>query len=79
MTSVGGPEAPIVLAQRTARLCAAILDRHDTVPASPFSTAVNIDSIQSHPHLFVAFVDPGDRVTVVDAGHLQSEPGLSCG
>ena len=28
-------------AQRPARLCAAILDRRDTVPAPPFSTAVN--------------------------------------
>jgi putative transposase len=36
-----GPVAPIVPSQRTARLCAAILDRRDTVPAPPFSTAVN--------------------------------------
>jgi hypothetical protein len=27
--------------RRTARLCAAILDCRDTVPAPPFSTAVN--------------------------------------
>lgn len=27
--------------QRTARLCATILDRRDTSPARPFSTAVN--------------------------------------
>ena len=36
-----GPVAPIVPSQRTARLCAAILDRRDTVPAPPFSTAIN--------------------------------------
>jgi len=36
-----GAVAPIVPSQRTARLCAAILDRRDTVPAPPFSTAVN--------------------------------------
>ena len=36
-----GAVAPIVPSQRTARLCAAILDRRDTVPASPFLTAVN--------------------------------------
>jgi len=37
-----GAVAPILTSQRTARLCAAILDRRDTVPAPPFSTAVNI-------------------------------------
>lgn len=37
-----GAVAPIVPSQRTARLCAAILDRRDTVPAPPFSTAVNM-------------------------------------
>jgi len=37
-----GAVAPILPAQRPARLCAAILDRRDTVPAPPFSTAVNI-------------------------------------
>ena len=34
-------------ASRTARLCAVILDRHDTSPAPPFSTAVNIDRFLS--------------------------------
>jgi putative transposase len=38
---VGRAVAPILPAQRTARLCAAILDRRDTVPTPPFSTAVN--------------------------------------
>jgi hypothetical protein len=33
--------APILPFQGTARLCAAILDRRDTAPAPPFSTAVN--------------------------------------
>jgi hypothetical protein len=36
-----GAVAPILPAQRPARLCAAILDRRDTIPAPPFSTAVN--------------------------------------
>jgi len=36
-----GAVAPILPSQRPARLCAAILDRRDTVPAPPFSTAVN--------------------------------------
>jgi hypothetical protein len=36
-----GAVAPIKPSQRPARLCAAILDRRDTVPAPPFSTAVN--------------------------------------
>jgi hypothetical protein len=33
-------------AQRPARLCAAILDRRDTVPAPPFSTAVNTIAVE---------------------------------
>jgi len=37
-----GAIAPILPSRRTARLCAAILDRRDTVPAPPFSTAVNM-------------------------------------
>ena len=37
-----GAVAPILTSQRTAWLCDTILDRRDTVPAPPFSTAVNI-------------------------------------
>ncbi len=33
--------APILPSLQTARLCASILDRRDTVPAPRFSTAVN--------------------------------------
>jgi hypothetical protein len=40
-----GAVAPILPAQRPARLCAAILDRRDTIPAPPFSTAVNMSAI----------------------------------
>jgi hypothetical protein len=36
-----GAIAPIVPSQKTARLCAAILNHPDTTPATPFSTAVN--------------------------------------
>ena len=36
-----GAIAPILPSQKTARLCAAILDCRDTAPAPPFSTAVN--------------------------------------
>ena len=39
--AVSGIDSSIVPSQRTARLCAAILDRRDTVPAPPLSTAVN--------------------------------------
>jgi hypothetical protein len=41
---VVGAIAPILPSQKTARLCAAILDRRDTAPAPPFSTAVNSGS-----------------------------------
>ena len=37
-----------------------------------------INGIQSHLYLLVALVDAGEGVTVVDAGHLQREPGLGC-
>ena len=36
--------------QRTARLCAAVLDRRDTVPAPPVSTAVNTDTAPENGH-----------------------------
>jgi hypothetical protein len=52
-----GAVAPILPSQRTARLCAAILDRRDTVPAPPTKPKVPRD-----PFMPLPLLDDGDRL-----------------
>ena len=60
-----GAVAPILPSQKTARLCAAIFDRRDTIPAPPFSTAVNIATAYERNSLIVTTNLPFENWTDV--------------